>query len=122
MTPYEYADLAQSNFGNAISNFAVMLSIVSGYLITAYLIGAKLTRSQITILTTMFLFVMGFLAWSMSAYAYWGSFFAELGRNEATGANLFRPSAWTIGAIALLNLFTTAMCLLFMWNVRHSKE
>jgi len=124
MTPYEYTDLAQSSFGNSLSTFAVLLSIVSGYLITAYLVGAKLTKSQVTILTTIFLSVMGLLAWSMSAYTYWGSFYSVLGRNEATatGTNFFVPSAWTTGAVAILNLFTIVMCLLFMWNVRHSKE
>ena len=62
MTPYEYADLAQSTFGNSMTCYALILSIVSGYLVTTYLVGAKLTRFQATLLTTIFLFVMGFLA------------------------------------------------------------
>ena len=122
MTPYELADLAQSAFGNGLSNFAVLLSIVSGYLITAYLIGAKLTKIQVTILTTVFLLVMGLLVWSMTAYTYWGSFYSQLARSESTGADLFRPGIWTTGVVAILNLFTIVMCLLFMWNVRHPKK
>ena len=121
MSPYEYADLAQSNFENAISSFAVILSIVSGYLITAYLVGAKLTRSQVTILTTLFLLVMGLLVWSMSAYAYWGYVWSTLVNPETAGQSLMSPRAWISGAVAILNLFTIAMCLLFMWNVRHPK-
>ena len=100
----------------------MFLSIVSGYLITAYLVGAKLSKFQVTILTTMFVLVMGLLAWSTSAYTYWGSYFAALGRNEASPEPLFTPGAWTTGVVAILNLFTIVMCLLFMWNVRHSKE
>ena len=122
MTPYELADLAQSAFENSLSSFAVLLSIVSGYLITAYLIGAKLSKFQVTILTTVFLMVMGLLAWSMSAYTYWGSFYAALARNASTGADYFRPGIWTTGAVAVMNLFTIVMCLLFMWNVRHPKQ
>ena len=121
MSPYEYADLAQSAFENAISSFAVILSIVSAYLITAYLVGAKLTRSQATILTTMFLLVMGLLTWSMSAYTYWGYFWSTLVNPELAGQSLMSPRDWISGAIAILNLFTLAMCLLFMWNVRHPK-
>ena len=122
MTPYEYADLAQSAFGNGLSSFAVLLSIVSGYLITAYLVGAKLSKFQVRLLTTMFVLVMGLLAWSMSAYTYWGSYFAALGRNEASPESLFRPGAWTTGATAILTLLTIVMCLLFMWNIRQPKE
>jgi len=122
MTPYELADLAQSAFGNGLSTFAVLLSIVSGYLITAYLVGAKLSKFQVTILTTVFLLVMGLLAWSMSAYTYWGSFYSALARNESTGMDLFRPGVWTSAAVAIINLFTIVMCLLFMWNVRHPKK
>ena len=121
MSPYEYADLAQSNFDNAISSFAVILSIVSGYLITAYLVGAKLNRTQVTILTTMFLLVMGLLTWSMSAYTYWGYFWSTLVNPETAGQSLMSPRAWISGAVAILNLFTLAMCLLFMWNVRRAK-
>jgi hypothetical protein len=122
MTTYEYADLAQTSFGNAMTCYALILSIVTGYLITTYLIGVKLTRFQVTLLTTMFLFAMAFLAWAMSAYAFWGSFFSAQGASDAENANFFRPGVWTVGATAMLNLFTTAMCLLFMWNVRTSKE
>jgi hypothetical protein len=122
MTPYEIADLAQTNFSNSMSCFALILSIVTGYLITTYLVGVRLSGFQVTVLTTIFLFVMVFLAWSMSAYADWGSFYAVKGTSDAAIAELFRPGAWTPGAVAILNLFTIAMCLLFMWNVRNSKE
>lgn len=122
MTPYEYADMSQTSFANAMSSFTLILSIVTGYLITTYLIGAKLTRFQVRLLTTMFLFVMGFLTWSMSAYAFWGSFFSAQGTLDVEFAKFFRPGAWTAGATAIMNLLTTAMCLLFMWNVRTSKK
>ena len=122
MTPYEYTDLAQSYFANSISAFAVILSIVSGYLITAYLVGAKLTRIQVTILTIMLLLVMGVLTWSMTAYVYWGAFFADLGSTNRASAHFLSPSVLVSVYVAILNLFTTAMCLLFMWNVRHFKK
>jgi hypothetical protein len=102
MTLYEIADLSQSNFANSMSCFALILSIVTGYLVTTYLVGVKLTRFQVTILTTIFLFVMGFLAWSMAAYAYWGSFFAAQGTSDVALADLFRPGAWTAGGVCLI--------------------
>ena len=122
MTPYEYADLSQTAFGNAMTSYALILSVVTGYLITTYLIGAKLSKFQVTILTTLFLFAMAFLTWSMSAYAFWGTFFSTQNPSDAELGKLFRPGAWTTGVAAILNLFTTAMCLLFMWNVRTAKK
>jgi len=122
MTPYEFADLSQSTFGNSMTCFALILSVVSGYLVTTYLVGAKLTRFQATILTTIFLFVMVFLAWSMSAYAYWGTFYGSQNKGDVALAEYFRPGVWAVGTVAILNLLTIAMCLLFMWNVRTSKE
>ena len=122
MTPYEYADLAQSTFGNSMTCYALILSIVSGYLVTTYLVGAKLTRFQATLLTTIFLFVMGFLAWSMSAYAYWGTVYSAQGTSDAALGIFFKPGDWTSGAVAIMNLFTIAMCLLFMWNIRTSTK
>ena len=121
MTPYEIADLSQTSFSNAMSCYALIISLVSGYLIITYLVGSKLTRFQITLLTSIFLFAMGFLTWSMAAYAYWGNFYAAQGISEAALANLFRTTDWTVGAVVMLNLITITMCLLFMWNIRSSK-
>lgn len=56
--------------------FALILSFVSGFLVTTYLIGVDLSRFQVTLLTSIFLSVMVLLTWSMSAYAYWGAFFS----------------------------------------------
>jgi len=122
MTPYEYTDLAQSNFANSLSVFAVILSIVSGYLIATYLVGAKLSRSQAAILTTIFVLVMGVLTWSMAAYTYWAIYLAELGSAGPTGSNFFSPGDGVLVFVTLLNFFTTTMCLLFMWNVRRSSK
>ena len=122
MTPYEYADLAQSAFGNSLSTYAVLLSIVSGYLVATYLVGAKLTRTQASMLTIMFLLAMTILIWSNSSYVFWGTQFAYLVNPEIAGKSLMSPRPWISGVLALLNLFTAAMCLVFMWNVRHPKK
>jgi len=121
MTPYEYVDLSQSAFGNSISSYAVFLSIVTGYLVTAYLVGAKLTRTQVSILTILFLIVMVFMIWSMSAYVYWGIQFGYQASPETAGRSFMSPRPFIPGLLALVNLFTVAMCFFFMWNVRHPK-
>ena len=121
MTPYELADLSQSFFGNSLSAYAVFLTIVSGFLVTAYTVGTKLTGSQIRLLTTLFLLVTIFLIWTMSSYVYWGVVFALGARPEGSPTGVMLPSVWVPVVFALINIFTVAMCLIFMWNVRHPK-
>lgn len=121
MTPYELADLSQSYFGNSISAYAVFLSIVSGFLATAYLVGAKLTQFQVRVLTTLFSIVMLFLIWTMSAYVYWGVLFALGAHSNSDTTSVMLPSVWVPVVFAVINLFTAATCLLFLWNVRHPK-
>ncbi len=121
MTPYEYLDLAQSAFSSSISSYAVFLSIISGYLVTAYLVGAKLTKTQISMLNTLFLLVVSFLIFSISSYVFWGTEFSSLAGQEGAERPLMAPRTWMSIVLALVNLFTAAICLVFMWNMRHSK-
>ena len=102
MTPYEYADLAQSAFGNSLSTYAVILSVVSGYLVTTYLVGAKLTRVQASMLTIMFLLAMAILIWSNSSYVFWGIQFSSLVNPEAAGKSPMSPRPWIPSVISLL--------------------
>ena len=55
MTPYEMADLAQSNFSNSIAAIALYITLVFAYLAAAYFVGKDLSRSQVTILNALFL-------------------------------------------------------------------
>ena len=54
MTEYEYADLIATYSSNAGAFFAVYLTVVSGYLITAFVAGPKLSSLQVTILNIGF--------------------------------------------------------------------
>ena len=122
MTPYELSDLAQSAFGNATANYAVFLSVVTGYLVTAYLIGAELTQVQVRLLTALFLVVAVILIWSMSAYVFWGERYSTLARPDGVQRSLMAPQPWVPVVLALVNLLTVTVCLFFMWNVRHRKR
>ena len=121
MTTYEMADLAQSNFGNGLSTFAVFLSVVSAYLVTAYLVGAKLTRTQVSILTFLFLLVSALIVWGLSAYTN-GGVQLSLRANPDSAGNLFAPKSWLPAMLAFVGLLIIAMSLKFMWDVRHPKE
>lgn len=120
MTEYEALDLAQSTFSNALAAYAVFLSIVSGYLITAYLVGSDLTHLQVRLLTLLFLIVVAILIWSMSAYAYWGDAFSTLARGQDRVRTMMTPQSWMPAFLAIINSLTAFGCVFFMWNVRRT--
>lgn len=120
MTAYELADLAQSNFANGTSAFAVFLSVVSAYIVAAYLVGAKLTRIQSRIVTILFLLISIFNSWTIAAYASGGARLSQLASPDDPN-QFFRPGPWVAPLIGIACLLIVVMALKFMWDVRHPK-
>ena len=118
MTTYEKADLAQNLFDNSLSTFAVLLSVVFAYIVTAYLVGAKLTRTQVRILTTMFIMVSILLVWSVAGYLNEGVWLYQLAYPDNV-ENFLAPKTWLTPLTVILGLLFLAMALKLMWDVRH---
>jgi hypothetical protein len=132
MTEYEVADLAlstqaiywqqfqvaQSHMERVFDFFQQFGTVLFGYLIVAYLVGAKLTRVQAAILTTLYLFwifrlvaVLNFI-WTAAQNTL------DEMRKISPDFNPGTPSIW--GVYGLL-LCLTLGSLYFMWTVRHPK-
>ena len=118
MTPYEYADLAQSAFGNATSAFAVNLSVLSAYLIVAFTAGDKLTRSQLAILNVLFVVSCGFIVFAMVGFAASGVRLATLAYPDVVSENFFTAKPWTVFAVGSFNLLAIAAAVYFMHDKR----
>ena len=121
MTPYELADLSASSYSNATSMYAIFLTMVTAYLVTAYLVGARLGRIQVSILTMAFLTAMGISVFVVTAHVSAGTRLAMLAFPDASG-DTFGPKSWLPAVVGYINIFTVAMCLKFMWDVRHPKK
>ena len=102
---------------------AIFLTLISGYLVVAYLAGAKLTRLQVSIATSMY----------VVAAAYEGLFMASIMRAMALARESylklnpsFSDSAFVavrgdqIGLVILLAGVLTPLW--FMWSVRHARS
>ena len=120
MTSYEMADLGQSAFGNSLSAYGIFLTLVTAYLATAYLVGRKLTGSQVSILTTLFVIVASLAGFSVAAYTNAGTDMIIRAFPESRGG-LLGPRLWLTPVVMMVNVFTVIMCLKFMWDVRHPK-
>jgi hypothetical protein len=132
MTEYEIAELAVSTQElfwqqtQVMQGFAELtggfferfMTVLFGYLIVVYLIGARLTRVQAGILTMLYLFWLARLA--MGVNLMMSGAFDTLDAMKILQPDLAIPSSPILSMFALL-LLSTVASLYFMWNVRHSK-
>jgi hypothetical protein len=120
MTTYELADLAQNLFSNSLSSFTLFLTIVFAYIVSAYLVGAQLTRTQVRMLTFVFVIVAILLVWSMAAYVSGGVDLNGLAYPD--GHDLFfAPKTWLPQFVIGIGFVVLCIALRFMWDVRHPK-
>lgn len=132
MTEYEIADLAVSTqelywqqaqalqgiMDHTFNTLEYFGTLLFGYLMVAYFIGAQLTRVQVVILTTLYLFWVVRLGIVLNVVLISGQIIiGEMGKISPDLIPTI-PSLW--GPYAILTLLTLAS-LYFMWNVRHPK-
>ena len=132
MTEYEIADLAVSTQaifwqqnqllqGQAARGFELMQqfgTILFGYLIVAYFVGAQLTRVQSVIFTALYLFWQVRVCWVM--------FTVSINVNSLLGEMRKISPDFDPAVPSLLWVYTLLFCLTlasiyFMWSVRHPK-
>jgi hypothetical protein len=132
MTEYEIADLAvstqelfwqewqaaQGTFELVLDLSERFMTVLFGYLIVAYFIGAKLTSVQAGIMSMLYLFWL----WRLSIVIYTLSdtgkvILSEMGKTSPDLVVAI-PSVWNL--IFLYSILTLAS-LYFMWSVRHPK-
>ena len=65
MTEYELVDAANSTLSLFLSTILAYLTIVSAYLIAAFMSGDKLTRQQFIVISVLFVFAASLVVWSV---------------------------------------------------------
>ncbi len=68
MTEAELLDNAIMAWSSDVTTFSVSITIISGYLIVAYIAGAALTRSQVTIINGLFFGTILFLVGGLHGF------------------------------------------------------
>ena len=112
-------DLAYSAFSAAATVVSLLIAVLSGYLVVAYTIGAKLTRLQVTGLNIAYSIWSIYLGLSgtinlIRARSYL-VFAAELEQR------LSAPVAYIVHGYVSIATLLWLTSLWFMWSVRHSK-
>jgi hypothetical protein len=116
LTKYELLEVAGTYHALAVSTLMGYFSILSAYLIVAYLAGGRLGRLQVMVVSGLFLTAALGMTWGTGAYFYIAQdYLLQSGRRlpitEIQPHELFTP-------VLLLGILCA---LYFMWDVRHPK-
>jgi hypothetical protein len=103
---------------------ALYFALVSGYLITAFVAGARLTRLQVLVVNSLF------LVWTLGLLVGWLSALEAARELEKAILQLDAPTVSTgLGAasaasysFAIVQLLGILASLVFMWSIRHPKN
>ena len=122
MTEYELLDLMASMESHMATQFSLYLTIISSYMVVAYLIGDKLSNTQVVIVSTLMILSAGGQTWALyttlgrvSEYLDRKVEFSPLTEYEQNfAANTY---AWVVILVGGL-----MASLYFMWQIRHSKS
>ena len=118
-TQYELYDLFISLQGEAQTTSGLFLTVVSGYLVVAYLVGKSLTRLQVMIVTGIF---MVFTTAQIGGHFTTMLYLTELAQNiDAMSGGSLPARVWPL-LFLFINASIAVASLKFMWDVRHPKS
>ena len=109
-------------WGNVISLLALLITIISGYLVVAYIAGAKMTKAQVTLVNILYVLMSAFLIWACREMALRAAVFEDAAYAMATGPVSELYARGDV-AVAIISAFSLALLasFKFMWDVRHPK-
>ena len=120
MTEAELLEVAQIGWGNVISLLAVFLTVLSGYLIVAYVAGASMIRQQVIIINMLYILMGGMVLAAMFTMSVRATEWATLSV-EVSVQRVNAPADWTAFGVTAACVVSMLASLKFMWDVRHPK-
>ena len=122
MTEAELIESAHLAYSNGIACYAIFWTLAGSYLVVAYQVGQKLSRSQLGIISALFLVSIGMTSFGIWAYFNAGIEFS----NEVAHLNPARPGRYAPDALpviqAVTNFLVVLACFKFTWDIRHPKS
>ncbi len=111
--------VAQEYWSNAISIGAIIMTLMSGYLVVAYVAAVNMTSAQVTIVNVLYSGLMLFDIASFESFVskagYWSARAYATRTVEAEA-----PDTYLAYVVTGFLLFCFLASLKFMWDVRHT--
>ena len=120
MTEGELIQAAQATWANVITLTTVAITLLSGYIIVAYLAGKELERSQVLIVNSLYLLLFLFVLMGIYSLSIRATEMAALSVQISEQRNL-GPTLWLPLGVVAIFAFCLLASLKFMWDVRHPK-
>lgn len=118
MSEAELFQSAQGVWSNAISLLVVQITLLSGYLVAAYVIGKELTSSQVTIVNGLYILLSSFVLMGVYTFSNRATELANLSIAMSETREL-APQNWIPLGMVIIFSVCLAASLKFMWDVRH---
>ena len=112
---------AQAAWGNVISVGALIVTIISGYLVVAYVAGKDMTRTQVIIINTLYVLFMTASLMSGRAFTIRATELMQIAV-ELSDERLSSPWPDVIYFWRFVYLSAMAASLKFMWDIRHTAK
>jgi hypothetical protein len=123
MTEYEILELTYSIIDSMATVFAVYLTILTGYLVVAYLIGTQLVTHQVFVINSLFIAITGVQTYSVYQYALETEALLKMKEQLSTLTPFQQAMAQPIGSYrtVVLMLFGVLASLYFFMNIRRAR-
>ena len=120
MTEVELVESVSYSLDLAVSTLSLYMTVTSAYLIVAFLAGVRLTRSQISIISALYIFISVITTLTFYGLAIRATHYAYKLEALDTGAPIY---ANDIGPVVLAITLAGGILasLKFMWDARHLK-
>ncbi len=120
MTEYEIVNTAATAFGNGLNSFTVFFSMVTAYLIVAYIAGRSLSRPQVILVNACYFLAAGFFGLFSVITFMRGAQLAQAAQEVQSIASYQGNSAdWGWIWIGMIVAIVLIASFYFMWTVRH---
>ena len=120
MSEAELFSSSQDAYSNAISVFGLFITLLSAYLVAAYVAGASMTRSQVGAVNGLYMAVQLCLIGVFYSFGTVAHEVHELSFSMSTQRGI-TPIPLLAEVVTVLLLVSGMVSLKFMWDVRHPK-
>ncbi len=119
MTAYELADYTNALLDTFLTTFTMYMSIVTAYVVTAFVAGERLTRFQLALVNLLFLMATGMVG--LLAILVFRRFYEHaMITTTPISEGLDTPVDFTLPILAICVAMVLGS-LMFMWSVRRGK-
>ena len=123
MTGAEWIEMSQNAASNGSAIYAIFLTIMSAYIVVAYMVGKELNRSQLLLINTFFLFSAGVSILLLLGACQKHAMAFNQAAMKVNELQAYSEASVVIALVLLGvgNTFFMLAGLKLMWDIRHPK-